>query len=286
VKKVAKVIYLDTITLDSSGVGVLTQTPTTRLGDSGSTIIGTVVQVGEDVMGIDNAVTITPGATSGFQVDLGAEYAAATVRVLYYIEKIGARQIDISSIPAGAKGSVVVNFDMYFGSDSKTLTTRAGTYAITIPNGQWIPSGTQGGPQSDTLKQEMQFMALAPEGDPFATQCDLTDNNIAYKTFDFCETDWSLDVSMLVADPTDLELNTAEPTGQIRVEGVVDGAPFNLPVADLVFESSDEAVATVDGTGLVTAVDPGTAATAEITITPRAGLANTALTVSVDVTVT
>jgi hypothetical protein len=282
VKNVAKVLTTETITIDSTGKGTLAGTPVARLGDDETVgIIGMVAKV-DGVVQEQNAVTFTKTGTA-YEFELGAEYANKSVLVEYTKEKIGAKQIDIGSLNVGAKLRVIASFDLYYGSDSKNLTTFAGKKTYTLPVCQLSPDVTDGGEASSPLTQTNRAYILAPPQDAFADACEPSANSVGYITYDLCDTNPFDVITGLIGDPVDIELDATTTSAQIAIEGVVDGDTYPLEADKFDFVSTDTAIATVDATGLVHSVAVGTAT---ITATVKSEYSSTLAPVSVPVDVT
>lgn len=223
----------------TNGVGILTATP-----------IGDVAIEMPD----GSIVTITPDNT---EVDLTSfGLSNESVKATYRYNRI-AKTLVIDAESTPMTGRLVLNADKHNNSVGKV-----GSIEIVIPsyqlNGNFTISFTPDGVSSTSLEGK----ALAVEGDTCA------DGSVYAYVKEYDDTPVAMSVSEIAATPATINISTTgtNTTATISVIGLKSVLYSNIELdnADCEFVSDTPAIATVDESGVVTAVASGTA---KITVT-------------------
>lgn len=236
------VYFKETITLDGSGDGTVTNTP---LAVTGTTVYGWVSYPD----GTSEKKTFSTKTIS-----CGAGHASETVCVTYYMQNVASRSVTLEANTVPSICRVVMEAQLAETSD--TSSNIVGSVQIIIPQAQ--VSG------AFSLSMTADGVASTPLTVRALSYVDTTTGactNDAYlaKIIEIVDgADWWDNIRAIAIAGGDFTI--AHPgTEQLTVYAIpTEGAAFIPPVADLTFASGTVGTATIDANGLVTSVAAGT----------------------------
>lgn len=246
VKNIGGVAYgSETITLGASGAGSITGT---------AIPFNTTYVAWVRPQGGDNYTTVTLDSTTHKNFTYAAGAEGDVVCVSYPISSSG-QYISIPATIIPSTVHAVMEANLYNGGGSTNdvnTATLAGTAIIDIPRLQLTGAQTISMTSTGVSTTPLTGMALAVDSGTCS-------DDAVYGTFttNLTGENWYDNMTMISFNDQTISLAT-NGTAQIITYAIAPAtAPYTVPVADLTFAGGDQAIATVDATGKVTAVGTG-----------------------------
>ena len=227
-----------------------------------------------DQSGTAYTIDTNTNAISGFTAASGTTYC-----VRYFTQAASAQQLEISSVFSPSVEVVCIRIPAYSAQGSTSNKgAKCGDYWIWIPRMQFTGKADTDGSQTTAATTDLSGSALSYDEAVASGACvDSAASALAYMVYMPLAGATSL-VEGLVVVGGEITVATAD-TVQLPVKYVINDQIVQPNFADLTYESSAEATATVGPSGIVTGVAAGSC---EIT----ASLADPALSVVCNCTVT